>query len=85
MWSRQGTGEKIPLKKTALSVTIQGIAPSLFGEMFKDPTLVKQMTEAYIPAWDEIEVRFNKTVIAINPCSLGRGQFCEYHVHDPRQ
>ena len=69
MWSRQGTGEKIPLKKTALSVTIQCIAPSIFGEMFKDPTLVEQMTEAYVHARDEIEVGFNKTVIVINPCS----------------
>ena len=46
-------------------MTIQGIAPCIFGEMFKDPTLVKQMTEAYIPAWDEIQVGFNKTVIVL--------------------
>ena len=52
-------------------MTIQGIAPCIFGEMFKDPTLVKQMTEAYIPAWDEIEVGFNKTVIVLELTTSG--------------
>ena len=56
-WSRLGTDEKIPLKKTAFSMTIKGIARSIFGEAFDDQSQVDKLSDAYMGAWEEMEVR----------------------------
>lgn len=55
-WSRLGTGEQIPLKKTAFSMTIKGIARSIFGEAFDDQSVVDKLSNAYMSAWGELEV-----------------------------
>ena len=56
-WSRLGTGEQIPLKKTAFSMTIKGIVRSIFGEAFDDQSVVDKLSNAYMSAWSELEVR----------------------------
>ena len=56
-WAAGGTEEKIPLQKTFFYMTIKGIARCIFGKTFDDQTQVNNLTEAYLAAWEEMEVR----------------------------
>ena len=56
VWCRLGTGDNIPLKKTAFSMTIKGITRCIFDNSFEDQLLVDKVSAAYMSAWGEIEV-----------------------------
>ena len=55
-WSCLETGEKVPLLKTAFSMTIKGITRCIFDDSFEDQLLVDKVSAAYMSAWGEMEV-----------------------------
>ena len=56
-WLGLGSGEKVPLLKTAFSMTIKGITRCIFDESFEDQLLVDKVSAAYMSAWRELEVK----------------------------
>ena len=56
-WLGLGSGEKVPLLKTAFSMTIKGITRCIFDESFEDQLLVDKVSAAYMSAWGELEVK----------------------------
>ena len=58
VWSRLGTDDNIPLKKTAFSMTIKGITRCIFDDSFEDQALVDKVSAAYMSAWGEMEVLY---------------------------
>ena len=55
-WSSLESGERVPILKTAFSMTIKGITRCIFDDSFEDRLLVEKVSTAYKSAWGEMEV-----------------------------
>jgi hypothetical protein len=59
-WSSLESGERVPLLKTAFSMTIKGITRCIFDDSFEDQLLVEKVSTAYMSAWGEMEARIKE-------------------------
>ena len=55
-WSAIGSKEKIPLHRTAFSISIEGNTRCILGERFDEQALVDRIYDAYISIWTEMEI-----------------------------
>ena len=62
-WLSLESGGRVPLLKTAFSMTIKGITRCIFDDSFEDQVLVDKVSAAYMNAWAEVEVQFDKLKI----------------------
>ena len=55
-WYSLESGEKVPLLKTAFSITVRGIMKSILDESFDDDQLLDKVIAADLSALDELAV-----------------------------